>query len=79
MSDCLYPRALAGHAASSLDELLTRPDPIDCDPGLVPPDLADEEALLADALEARGARVVPSRSVRARHLTAALARLRRLS
>lgn len=73
-------RALAGHAAVSLDDLAARArvhGPIDCNPAMVPPDMADGEALLADALEAMGVPVVPSRAVRNRGLNAALTRLRR--
>jgi len=74
-------RALSGHAAGSLDDLAAHArqhGAIDCNPGLVPPDLADGEALLADALEAMGVLVKPSRAVRNRGLNAALARLRRM-
>jgi len=74
-------RALAAHGmAASVEDLaaywraLGRPVP--CDPGACPPDRADEEADLADALEAIGAPVVPSRAVRQRRLTAALRKLR---
>ena len=61
-------RALAAHA-----RLTGRP--IDCDPGMVPPDLADEECDLADALERRGVPVTPPRAQRQRRLSAALRRL----
>lgn len=74
-------RALAGHAAVSLDDLAAharRHGAVDCNPGLVPPDLADDEAMLADTLEAMGVPVVPSRAVRNRALTSALRRLRRM-
>lgn len=74
-------RALAAHGlAASVEDLagywraLGRPVP--CDPGLVPPEHADEEADLADALEAIGAPVTPPRAVRQRRLTAALRKLR---
>lgn len=74
-------RALAAHGlAASVEDLaaywraLGRPVP--CDPGLVPPEYADEEADLADALEAIGAPVVPPRNVRQRRLTAAIRKLR---
>lgn len=72
-------RAIAAHAATSLDDLAAQARltgrPIDCDPGLVPPDLADEECDLADALERRGVPVTPSRAQRQRRLTVALRRL----
>lgn len=72
-------RALSGHAAVSLDDLAAHArqhGAIDCNPGLVPPDQADGEALLADALEAMGVPVTPPRAVRNRALNAALAKLR---
>ena len=72
-------RALSGHAATSLDDLAARAHgPVDCNPAMVPPDMADAEALLADVLEAAGVPVVPSRAVRNRGLNTALARLRRM-
>jgi hypothetical protein len=77
----MIARALAAHAAGSLDELaayhahLGRP--VDCDPGLVPPEDADAECDLADALERRGVPVVPSRAVRQRRLAAVLRKMRR--
>lgn len=73
-------RALAGHAAVSLDDLAAHArthGPIDCNPAMVPPDMADGEAMLADVLEAMGVPVTPSRAVRNRSLNAALTRLRR--
>lgn len=75
-------RALAAHAATSLDDLaaLARATgrPVDCDPGLVPWDRADEEAELADALELAGVPVTPNRATRARRLGAALRAARSL-
>ncbi len=75
-------RALAAHAATSLDDLaaLARATgrPVDCDPGLVPWDRADEEAELADALERAGVPVAPDRATRARRLGAALRAARSL-
>jgi hypothetical protein len=75
-------RALAAHAATSLDDLaaLARATgrPVDCDPGLVPWDRADEEAELADALERAGVPVAPNRATRARRLGAALRAARSL-
>lgn len=72
-------RAIAAHAATSLDDLAAHARltgrPIDCDPGLVPPDLADEECDLADALERHGVPVTPPRAQRQRRLSAALRRL----
>lgn len=69
-------RALAAHAAVSLDDLADQARatgrPIDCDPGLVPWDRADEECILADALERHGVPVTPDRATRGRHLSAAL-------
>ena len=74
-------RALASHGlAASVEDLaayyraLGRPVP--CDPALVPPEHADAECDLADALEAIGAPVVPPRDIRQRRLTAALRKLR---
>lgn len=76
-------RALASHGmANSVEDLagywraLGRPVP--CDPALVPPEHADAECDLADALEAIGAPVIPPRAVRQRRLTAALRKLRSL-
>ena len=73
-------RALAAHAATSLDDLAAQARatgrPIDCDPGMVPPEMADEECDLADELERRGVPVTPLRAQRQRRLSAALRRLR---
>ena len=76
-------RALASHGmATSVEDLaayyraLGRPVP--CDPALVPPEYADAECDLADALEAIGAPVTPPRAVRQRRLAAALRKLRSL-
>lgn len=75
-------RALAAHAATSLDDLADQARatgrPIDCDPGMVPWDRADEECDLADALERHGVPVAPDRATRARRLGAALRAARRL-
>ena len=72
-------RALAAHAATSLDDLAAYARatgrPVNCDPCLAPPDLADEECDLADALECHGVPVTPPRTQRQRRLSAALRRL----
>ena len=72
-------RALAAHAATSLADLAAQVRatgrPVDCDPGLVPPDMADEECDLADALERHGVPVTPNRAQRQRRLAAALRRI----
>ena len=71
-------RALAAHAATSLDDLAAQARatgrPVDCDPGLVPLDLVDETCDLADALERAGVPVTPTRAQRQRRLAAALRR-----
>ena len=75
-------RALSAHAATSLGDLVTLARatgrPVDCDPGLVPWDMADEECELADALERAGVPVTPNRATRARRLGAALRGARRM-
>ncbi len=75
-------RAIAAHAATSLEDLVAHARltgrPVDCDPGLVPWDRADDECDLADALERAGVSVTPSRATRARRLGAALRRARTL-
>ena len=75
-------RALAAHAATSIDDLaaLARATgrPVDCDPRMVPWDMADEECELADALERCGVPVTPNRATRARRLGAALRGARRM-
>lgn len=72
-------RAIAARAATSLDDLIAHARhtgrPVDCDPGLVPPDRADEECDLADELERRGVPVTPPARVRQRRLAVALRRL----
>jgi len=50
---------------------------IDCSPNLVPPDMADGEAMLGDLLEADGFPVYPPRHVRQRQLQQVLDRERR--
>lgn len=73
-------RAIAARAATSLADLIHHARltgrPVDCDPALTPPDLADETCDLADELERRGVPVTPPASVRRRRLTVALRRLR---
>jgi hypothetical protein len=74
--------AIAAHAAASIEDLIAHARltgrAVDCDPGLVPWYLADEECLLADALEDAGVRVTPNRATRARRLGAALRKARTL-
>lgn len=69
-------RAIAAHAATSLADLIDHARltgrPVDCDPGLVPPDRADEECDLADALERLGVPVTPPRAQRQRRLATTL-------
>lgn len=52
---------------------------IDCSPALVPPDMADGEAMLGDLLEDEGFPVYPSREVRQRQLQRVLERRRRFN
>lgn len=72
-------RALGSFGVSSVSELIELSKSIrgtlDLDPGLVPPDLADEMCNLADELESRGVKVVPSRKRRQQRLSVALKKI----